>query len=197
MIPSTFLTVRDGDLLNRRSLSLTVSCLSILSVRFKFDPGYRMWVGCRASNTFSSIYDLLTHAQGSQVQSKRIDHMGFRKALTEILKLNNTNISASNTSIKKEDELILWPPIVFVENTRTSLGEDRCWDGVTNSDMALLLHGLLLTVRDSAFWGCAVFHPSPHILPHPLVYVVTFTTYMKCFRNHLGRFGARPWSCSY
>ncbi|BFI32467.1 hypothetical protein MPTK2_4g06220 [Marchantia polymorpha subsp. ruderalis] len=103
-------------------------------------PGLHCLVCGKASNTFSSIYDLLTHAQGSQVQSKRIDHMGFRKALTEILKLNNTNISASNTSIKKEDELILWPPIVFVENTRTSLGEDRCWDGVTNSDMALLLH---------------------------------------------------------
>ncbi|CAM6094349.1 unnamed protein product [Calypogeia fissa] len=94
----------------------------------------------KGSKTYSDIYELITHAQHSQVQSKRIDHMGFRKALIDVLKLDIKEPSAGN--IDAEEDMIVWPPIVVVENTRTGMGADRRWEGVTNSEMALVLNEL-------------------------------------------------------
>lgn len=96
--------------------------------------------GCRGSSTYSDVNELVTHAQQSQVQSKRIDHMGFRKALIDVLKLDIKEPAASN--VQAEDDTVVWPPIVVVENTRTGMGADKRWEGVTNSEMAVLLNGL-------------------------------------------------------
>jgi hypothetical protein len=65
--------------------------------------------------------------------------------------------------MKDPNELLVWPPTVVIENTRTGKTEDGRWTGIGNVEMACFLKGMIYKPSMLCFFRLLV-GPSNHFL---------------------------------
>ncbi|XP_058084407.1 protein SUPPRESSOR OF GENE SILENCING 3 [Magnolia sinica] len=98
----------------------------------------------RDSKDYADVHGLIMHAYNSQNAALRVDHLGLHKALCVLMGWNYAkgpdsskayeSFSASEAEANKED-LIIWPPIVIIHNTKTGRKKDGRVEGLGNKEM--------------------------------------------------------------
>ncbi|GLJ23462.1 hypothetical protein SUGI_0444210 [Cryptomeria japonica] len=105
----------------------------------------------RNSKKFVDAHNLALHAYDSQKTNLLAEHRGLYKALCVFLGWNQNmppdnsrsyqSLSLAEARANKEN-LILWPPLVIVQNARVGLDKDGQWEGIGNPEMDELLKEL-------------------------------------------------------
>lgn len=109
----------------------------------------------RSSKDFSDMHGLITHTYYSDNSDLRVDHLGLHKALCVLMGWNYSkppdNSKAyrflpANEAASKQEDLIMWPPVVIVHNTITGKGKDGRMEGLGNKAMDSKLRGIMCPV---------------------------------------------------
>lgn len=74
------------------------------------------------------------------------EHRGYARAICELMNfdmvaLDQVNKSTDRSSKKPSDEIMVWPPVFVLENTRTEKGPDGQWKGVDEAELTEVLEG--------------------------------------------------------
>jgi hypothetical protein len=77
---------------------------------------------------------------------KMAEHRGYARAICELMNfdmvaLDHINKETGRTSKKPIDDIIIWPPVLVLENTRTEKGPDGQWKGVDEAELTEVLEG--------------------------------------------------------
>lgn len=102
----------------------------------------------RHSKDFVDTHSLAMHLYYSQEADWLAEHKALFKALCVLMGWNqdmppdNAKLYQSLDLIEaraKQEDLILWPPLIIVHNTRIGKGKDGLWEGIGNQEMDKLL----------------------------------------------------------
>lgn len=105
----------------------------------------------RESKNYSDTHSLIMHAYKSDNPKSAVDHLGFHKALCVLMGWDYSTPPNSSKSYQllseKEaaanvDDLIIWPPLVFIHNTITGKRGDGTLEGLGNKAMDEYLAGI-------------------------------------------------------
>uniref|UniRef100_A0A7N0VFY4 XS domain-containing protein n=1 Tax=Kalanchoe fedtschenkoi TaxID=63787 RepID=A0A7N0VFY4_KALFE len=112
-------------------------------------------VACgRSSKEFSDTHGLIMHTYHSDNADLLPDHLGLHKALCVLMGWNYSkppdnlksyqNLSAAEAAAN-QDDLIMWPPLVIIHNTRTGKNTEGLMEGLGNKIMDARLKELGFT----------------------------------------------------
>lgn len=102
----------------------------------------------RYSKDFVDTHSLVMHAYYSQEADRLAEHKALYKAVCVLVGWNqgvppdNAKSYQSLGLIEaraKQEDLILWPPLIIVHNTRVGKCKDGLWEGIGNQEMDKLL----------------------------------------------------------
>ncbi|KAF3786154.1 Suppressor of Gene Silencing 3 protein [Nymphaea thermarum] len=105
----------------------------------------------RTSKEFTDVHCLIMHAFNAQNPDLRIDHLGLHKALCSLMgwsykkQPENSKIYQSlsaEDAAANRDDLVIWPPLVIIQNTNTGRRKDGRMDGMGNKEMDIKLKEL-------------------------------------------------------
>lgn len=105
----------------------------------------------RSSKDFPDVHALIMHAYNSDNADLRVDHLGLHKALCVIMGWNYLrppDISKAYQRLPPEevatnqDDLIMWPPLVIINNTNTGKSKEGRIEGLGNKAMDSKLRGI-------------------------------------------------------
>ncbi|KAM7278034.1 hypothetical protein ACFE04_005168 [Oxalis oulophora] len=117
-------------------------------------PGKLQCVACgtgRSAKDFQDMHALIMHTYYSDNSDPRVDHLGLHKALCVLMGWNYSkppdNSKAyqflpPNEAAANQDDLIIWPPTVIIQNTVTGKNKDGRIEGLGNKAMDSRLRGL-------------------------------------------------------
>ncbi|XP_057538190.1 uncharacterized protein LOC130815723 [Amaranthus tricolor] len=112
----------------------------------------------RSSKDFPDVHALIMHAYNSDNADLRVDHLGLHKALCVIMGWNYLrppDISKAYQLLPPEevaanqDDLIMWPPLVIINNTNTGKSKEGRMEGLGNKAMDSKLRDLGFPVGKS------------------------------------------------
>lgn len=88
---------------------------------------------------------LVSHAK-TMKRIKMAEHRGYARAICELMNFDiiaqdQVNKSIDRSSKKLSDEIMVWPPVLVLENTRTEKGPDGQWKGVDEAELTEVLEG--------------------------------------------------------
>lgn len=71
------------------------------------------------------------------------EHRGYARAICELMNFDMVALDQvkKSTSKKPTDEIMVWPPVLVLENTRTEKGPDGQWKGVDEAELTEVLEG--------------------------------------------------------
>lgn len=102
----------------------------------------------RHSKDFVDTHCLAMHAYYSQEADRLAEHKALYKALCVLMGWNQDMPPDNARSYQslglieardKQEDLILWPPLIIVHNTCIGKGKDGLWEGIGNQEMDKLL----------------------------------------------------------
>lgn len=98
---------------------------------------------------------LVSHAKTMKIV-KMAEHRGYARAICELMNFDlvapdHAKKLGDKSTKKQEDEYIVWPPVLVLENTRTEKGPDGLWKGVNEGELDELFEGEHLGT-----WACGL-----------------------------------------
>ncbi|XP_021716991.1 uncharacterized protein LOC110684855 [Chenopodium quinoa] len=105
----------------------------------------------RSSKEFPDMHALVMHTYNSDNADLRVDHLGLHKALCAIMGWSFMRPPDSSRAYQHmpaeeaaayQDDLIMWPPMVIINNTNTGKGKDGRMEGLGNKAMDSKLRDL-------------------------------------------------------
>ncbi|GJN40635.1 hypothetical protein PR202_gb29881 [Eleusine coracana subsp. coracana] len=98
----------------------------------------------RSSKDFADVHGLVIHAYNPPNAESFVDHLGLHKALCVLMGWDYTKVPENSKAYQSlppdlvqasREDLILWPPIVIIQNTATGRKKDGRCEGIGNKDM--------------------------------------------------------------
>lgn len=105
----------------------------------------------RSSKEFPDVHALIMHAYNAENADSRADHLGLHRALCALMGWNYLRAPDNSRAYQLlppeeaaafQDDLIMWPPMVIVNNTNTGKGRDGRMEGLGNKAMDSKLRGI-------------------------------------------------------
>ncbi|CAH9122214.1 unnamed protein product [Cuscuta epithymum] len=108
--------------------------------------GYLQCTVCdRDSKHYSDMHSLIMHTYHSDNADSTVDHLGYHKALCVLMGWNyltppdsskSYHLLSAEEAAANLDDLIVWPPMVFIHNTVTGKRADGSVEGLGNRVMS-------------------------------------------------------------
>ncbi|KAL2922662.1 Protein SUPPRESSOR OF GENE SILENCING 3 [Bienertia sinuspersici] len=105
----------------------------------------------RSSKDFQDVHALIMHAYNSENADLRVDHLGLHRALCVLMGWNymrapdnsrTYQLLPAEEAAAYQNDLIMWPPMVIINNTNTGKGKDGRMEGLGNKAMDSKLRDL-------------------------------------------------------
>ncbi|WOH12825.1 hypothetical protein DCAR_0832334 [Daucus carota subsp. sativus] len=115
-------------------------------------------IGCmacrRSTKDFPDMHGLIMHTYNPDNAELLVDHLGLHKALCILMGWNHQippdnskqyHLLSADEAAANQDDLIMWPPHVIIQNTMTGKGRDGRVEGLGNRAMDTKLRDLGFT----------------------------------------------------
>ncbi|XP_062177739.1 uncharacterized protein LOC133882550 [Alnus glutinosa] len=98
----------------------------------------------RSSKDFPDMHGLIMHTYNSDNADLRLDHLGLHKALCVLMGWNYSmppdnsktyQFLSADEATANQDDLIIWPPVVIIQNTITGKSKEGRMEGLGNKAM--------------------------------------------------------------
>lgn len=106
----------------------------------------------RSSKDFPDMHGLIMHTYNSDSADLRLDHLGLHKALCVLMGWNYSTPPDNSKTYKflsadeaaaNQDDLIIWPPVVIIQNTITGKSKEGRMEGLGNKAMDNKIRGIM------------------------------------------------------
>jgi hypothetical protein len=107
----------------------------------------------RSSKDFADVHGLVIHAYNPPNAESFVDHLGLHKALCVLMGWDYTKVPENSKAYQSlsadlvrasREDLIVWPPIVVIQNTATGRKKDGRCEGIGNKDMDKKMTGIYI-----------------------------------------------------
>jgi hypothetical protein len=105
----------------------------------------------RSSKDFPDMHGLIMHTYNSDNADLRLDHLGLHKALCVLMGWNYSmppdnsktyQFLSADEATANQDDLIIWPPVVIIQNTITGKSKEGRMEGLGNKAMDSKIRGI-------------------------------------------------------
>lgn len=106
----------------------------------------------RSSKDFPDMHGLIMHTYNSDSADLRLDHLGLHKALCVLMGWNYSmppdnsktyKFLSADEAAANQDDLIIWPPVVIIQNTITGKSKEGRMEGLGNKAMDNKIRGIM------------------------------------------------------
>jgi hypothetical protein len=145
----------------------------------------------RSSKDFADVHGLVIHAYNPPNAESFVDHLGLHKALCVLMGWDYTKVPENSKAYQSlpadlvrasREDLIVWPPIVIIQNTATGRKKDGRCEGIGNKDMDKKMTGIYIA-------ALTPYENSIVCMQAPAAYVIICDFYSYCI-THLQK---NPW----